>query len=199
MLPRRGCYPQGQSWRGGYPLVENSEGVWISRSNRNIESVIRPTLPVNGPQQESLNIDALTGKSIRAIRCCDERGPATIWGARTFDGNSLDWRYISERQLLNMVEQTVANAAFVLVFETNDASTWATCSAMISRFLHMLWKAGALQGALPEEAFSVSVGLDKTMTPEDILDGIMRVEVKVAVERPAEFIEITYEQQIAKT
>ena len=69
---------------------------------------------------------------------------------------------------------------------------------MIANFLHNLWSAGALQGATPADAFSVSAGLGKTMTPADLLEGIMRVEVKVALVHPAEFIIITYEQEMAK-
>lgn len=37
------------------------------------------------------------------------------------------------------------------------------------------------------------------MTPEDILEGIMRVSVLVAMTRPAEFIEITFKQQMQKS
>jgi len=32
------------------------------------------------------------------------------------------------------------------------------------------------------------------MTPNDILDGIMRITVKVAIVHPAEFIVITFQQ-----
>ncbi len=70
---------------------------------------------------------------------------------------------------------------------------------MISNFLRGLWNSGGLQGASPADAFSVEVGLGKTMSAEDILNGIMRVTVKVAVVHPAEFIIITYEQQMAKS
>ena len=34
------------------------------------------------------------------------------------------------------------------------------------------------------------------MTPEDILDGVMRISVFLSVARPAEFIEITFEQRM---
>ncbi len=37
------------------------------------------------------------------------------------------------------------------------------------------------------------------MTPEDILNGIMWVQIKVALIYPAEFIIITYEQEMAKS
>ena len=39
----------------------------------------------------------------------------------------------------------------------------------------------------------------ETMTPEDILEGILRVTVLVALARPAEFIEITFQQQMQKS
>ena len=70
---------------------------------------------------------------------------------------------------------------------------------MISNFLTGIWKRGGLAGATPEDAFSVHVGLGETMTPEDILEGILRVTVLVAISRPAEFIEITFQQQMQKS
>jgi uncharacterized protein len=45
------------------------------------------------------------------------------------------------------------------VFESNDANTWVTVESMIRNFLTNLWKQGALAGAVPEEASSVSCGL----------------------------------------
>lgn len=189
--------PPCPAMAGVMTLVDNSEGVWISPANRNINSVTAPTVSINNDEQASLNVDALAGKSINAIRSFYGRGPAIIWGARTLDGNSMDWRYISVRRTMIMMEQSIANAAFEFVFDSNDASTWGTVEGMISNFLHNLWSSGALQGASPADAYTVNVGLGKTMTPVDILNGIMRVEVKAALVRPAEFIIITYEQQMA--
>ena len=98
-----------------------------------------------------------------------------------------------------MIEQSVKNAAFEVVFEPNDANTWITVEGMISNFLHSLWADGALIGGTPAAAYNVEVGLGKTMTPLDLLNGIMRVSVKLAIVRPAEFIIITYEQEMAKS
>ncbi len=192
-----GTLPPSAAMAGVYALVDNTEGVWIAPANRNINSVIAPTVTINNDQQASLNVDALAGKSINAIRSFYGRGPAIIWGARTLDGNSQDWRYINVRRTMIMIEQSIANAAEQLVFQPNDSSTWNNCEAMIDNFLHNLWSEGCLQGAAPSAAYNVSVGLGKTMTPQDILDGIMRVEVKLAIVRPAEFIIITYEQKMA--
>jgi len=54
-------------------------------------------------------------------------------------------------------------------------------------------------GVFHVDAFSVHVGLGVTMTSDDILDGILRVIVLVALVRPAEFIEITFQQQMQKS
>lgn len=67
---------------------------------------------------------------------------------------------------------------------------------MIVNFLTNVWSQGALVGQSPAEAFSVAMGLGETMTANDILDGYMRITVKVAIIRPAEFIVITFQQQM---
>lgn len=191
--------PPSAAIAGIYARVDSDVGVWRAPANINILGVVAPTVTVTDDTQAGLNVDANAGKSINAIRSFYGRGPAIVWGARTLDGNSKDWRYINVRRTVILIEQSVANAAFSMVFEPNTAPTWTTCRAMIAGFLRSLWAAGALQGATPEDAFSVTVGLGTTMTADDILDGIMRIEVKLALVRPAEFIVITYQQQMAKS
>jgi hypothetical protein len=122
-----------------------------------------------------------------------------VWGARTLDGNSLDWRYINVRRTMIMIEESIKLAAKAYVFEPNVANTWVTIRAMIENFLTGVWKQGGLAGAVPADAFSVHVGLGDTMTPEDVLEGILRITVMVALTRPAEFIEITFRQQMQKS
>lgn len=70
---------------------------------------------------------------------------------------------------------------------------------MIENFLKSVWKRGGLAGATPEDVYEVHIGLGDTMTGEDILEGIMRITVLVAVTHPAEFIEITFQQQMQKS
>ncbi|MFM6254856.1 MAG: phage tail sheath family protein, partial [Dolichospermum sp.] len=63
-------------------------------------------------------------------------------------------------------------------------------------FLTMQWRAGALTGAKPEQAFYVRVGLGQTMTAEDILNGYMNIEIGMAVVRPAEFIVLKFSHKM---
>ncbi len=74
------------------------------------------------------------------------------------------------------------------MFEPNDAATWLKVKAMIESYLYGLWQQGALAGTTPEQAYFVNVGLGKTMTTQDILEGRMIVEIGLAAVRPAEFI-----------
>ncbi|HNK27884.1 MAG TPA: phage tail sheath C-terminal domain-containing protein, partial [Ferruginibacter sp.] len=118
---------------------------------------------------------------------------------RTLDGNSMDWRYVSVRRTITFIEQSIQKGAGWVVFEPNDAHTWAALKAMIENFLLGLWRQGALAGAKPEEAFTVHIGLGTSMTAVDILEGILRVFVNVAVSRPAEFIVIAFQFQTRKS
>ncbi len=186
--------PPSGGMAGVYTRIDNEIGVFKAPANTGLLSVISPTVTVSNEEQEDLNVP-LDGKAVNAIRTFIGRG-VLVWGARTLDGNSQDWRYINVRRTLIMLEQSIKLAANAFVFASNDASTWHTTKNMIDNFLNTQWKAGALAGATPGEAYSVAVGLGSTMTANDILDGYMRITVNVAVVRPAEFIVITFQQKM---
>ncbi len=98
-----------------------------------------------------------------------------------------------------MLRESIKIATKAYVFEDNDAKTWVTVKSMVSNFLTGIWKRGGLAGASPDDAFAVHCGLGETMTAEDILAGILRVTALVAPTRPAEFIEITFQQKMKKS
>jgi hypothetical protein len=194
MARRLNLLPPGAAMAGIYTMVDNTRGVWTAPANVSVNSVVAPAVAISDPQQQDLNVTP-QGKSINAIRSFIGAG-SLVWGARTLDGNSLDWRYINVRRTMIMLEESIRLAARAMVFEPNVASTWVTMKSMIVNFLAGIWKRGGLAGAVPDDAFSVQVGLGQTMTPEDLLQGILRVTVRVAVSRPAEFLQITFQQQM---
>jgi hypothetical protein len=189
--------PVSAAMAGVYSLVDNTKGVWKAPANTSIATVVSPAVNISHEEQEDLNVP-VNGKSVNAVRFFTGEG-IKVWGARTMDGNSLDWRYINVRRTMIMLEESVKNAAKACVFEPNIAATWINVKSMISNFLNGIWKRGGLAGAIPDDAYSVHVGLGETMTPDDILEGIMRITVLVALIRPAEFIEITFQQQMQKS
>ena len=180
--------PASSAVVGKYAETDNTRGVWKAPANVGIDYAIRPEKLVSNKEQESLNVDTQAGKSINVIRSFTGRGPAIIWGARTLAGNDNEWRYISVRRFFNMVEESTKNATEQFVFEPNDSNTWIRVKSMIENYLSQQWKAGALMGATPREAYFVKVGLGETMTELDVWEGRMIVEIGMAVVRPAEFI-----------
>ena len=189
--------PPSSAMAGAYAMVDFTASVAQSPANISLGSVISPSVNINNDNQEDLNLP-LNGKAVNAIRSFQGKG-VLVWGARTLDGNSKDFRYVSVRRTMTFLEQSVKFAAEAFVFEPNNATTWSTLRATVSNFLTNQWQSGLLAGQSPEDAFQVEIGLGSTMTPNDILDGILKMTVKVAITRPAEFIVITFEQQQQKS
>lgn len=195
---RLNTLPPSGSVAGIYAKVDNSRGVWKAPANVSINSVVAPSVAISHEEQANINVDAVAGKSINAIRSFTGKG-TLVWGARTLAGNDNEWRYISVRRFFNMVEESCKKSTEPFVFEPNDANTWIKVQTMIENFLTNLWRQGALQGAKPEHAFYVAVGLGKTMSAQDILEGRMIVEIGMAVVRPAEFIILQFSHKLAES
>lgn len=189
--------PPSSTMAGVYARVDSTRGVWKAPANVSLSAVRRPTVAVDDDMQDNLNVHT-TGKSVNAIRTFAGKG-TLVWGARTLAGNDNEWRYVSVRRFFNMVEESVKKASEPFVFEPNDANTWNKVRAMIENFLLLQWRAGALAGAKPEQAFFVRVGLGQTMTAQDILEGRMIVEIGMAVVRPAEFIILKFSHKMQES
>ena len=179
--------PPSAAIAGVYVAVDTARGVWKAPANIELKGVLGLTYHVTPTEQSSLNVDAVSGKSINCIRSFNSKG-TRVWGARTLAGNDNEWRYIPVRRFVNMVEESCKKASAQFVFKPNDTQTWTKVKAMIENYLTILWRQGALAGAKSEAAFYVACGLNQTMTAQDVLNGNLIVEIGMAVIRPAEFI-----------
>jgi len=188
--------PPSPAIAGVYANVDRVRGVWKAPANVSLNSVIKPEVLLSDLDQGDFNVDAENGKSINCIRKFVGKGNL-VWGARTLAGNDNEWKYVNVRRFFNMVEESCQNATRQFVFEPNDANTWVRVKGMIDNYLTNLWRVGALQGAKPEHAFYVAVGLNQTMTQDDILNGLLIVEIGLAVVRPAEFIVLRFSHKLA--
>jgi phage tail sheath protein FI len=169
--------------------------VWNAPANLTVNGVQGPAAVLTDTGQAPLNVP-LNGESVCILRSVPGRG-TVVWGARTLDGNSADYRYIQVRRTLIYIEQSIGSALPAYSFAANDATTWAAVTQAIGNFLTGLWQSGGLIGSKPSEAFSVECGVGTTMTAEDVLNGVMRVGVTVQMVHPAEFIELTFTQSMA--
>ena len=172
-----------------YSKTDIGTGPWKAPANVVISDITGPVEHINNAGQESLNVSP-DGKSVNAVRSFTNKG-TLIWGARTLDGNSKEWRYISVRRLFIKVESDVRRSTAFSVFEPNNAFTWLKVKTMLIAYLDELWSVGALNGSTAEEAYFVRAGLGETMDDRDILEGRLHISVGIAAVRPAEFVAMT--------
>jgi phage tail sheath protein FI len=109
-----------------------------------------------------------------------------VWGSRTTSSDSL-WKNVNTRRLMIYLEQSVLKGTEWVIFEPNDEVLWTSIKLSLIEFLTNEWKKGALAGAKPNEAFFVKCDRS-TMTPADIDDQKLYIQVGVALARPSEFL-----------
>lgn len=180
---------------GIYCKTDRERGIWKSPANVEITGVREPAVAIDKQQQDLLNVDVVSGKSINVIRSFPGKG-TLVWGARTLAGNDNEWRYITVQRLFSWVNACVEKGLEPFAFEENNSTTWVKVRAMIENFLVNLWRQGGLAGAKSEEGFFVHAGLGQTMTQQDMDEGRLIVEIGMAPARPAEFIILRITQLI---
>lgn len=180
------CPPSG-AVAGIYARTDRERGVWKVPANTTVNGIAGLAVEFSRLELESLGSDPATGKSINPIRSLPGKG-WQLWGARTLLGSDNEWRYVPVRRFCIMVESSLAQALTCFVFEPNNANTWARARVMVENYLLIKWREGALMGERPEYAFFVKCGLGQTMSAQDLRDGCLRVEIGLAILRPAEFV-----------
>ena len=158
-------------------------GIW----GRNDDTTGVHKAPVNevvrGAIDLEINItrneqDLLNPEGINCIRAFPGRG-IRVWGARTLSSDAA-WRYINVRRLFNFLEESIVNGTSWVVFEPNDEALWAKIRRTIAAFLVMQWRAGALCGSSPDEAFYVKC--DSETNPGEV-SALVRLSARSGLRR----------------
>ncbi|WP_162270008.1 phage tail sheath family protein [Pseudomonas chlororaphis] len=161
-------------------------GVWKAPANVELAHVVQPAV-------SHLGADGLfnnDGGSINLIRAFPGRG-IRIWGCRTLTPVSgSPWRYVHIRRLLSYIEAKLMKVGRFSVFEPNNEITWMKLKSQARVWLRKLWLSGGLFGGVESDAFELSVGLNESMTADDIKAGRLIMNVRVSALYPAEFIEL---------
>ena len=166
---------------GVFARTDRDRGVHKAPGNERVTGIVGLRQLYTQRRQDLLNPG-----SVNLIRAFPGRG-SRIWGARNATDDTV-WRYVNVRRLFNMIETSVETGTQWVVFEPNTAQTWIRIKASLENFLDQQWRAGALAGTKPEEAYRVRVGLGQTMSETDIDLGLVITEVAIAPAKPAEFV-----------
>jgi phage tail sheath protein FI len=165
---------------GVYARTDDARGVFKAPANEVVQSAVRFERNINFADQEVLN-----PLGINCLRFFPGRG-YRVWGARTASSDP-DWKYISVRRYFIFLEHSIDTGTQWAVFEPNGERLWANVRETISSFLYSQWRAGALLGSDPSQAFFVRCDRT-TMTQNDLDNGRLVCLVGVAVVKPAEFV-----------
>jgi hypothetical protein len=166
---------------GIYARVDAQRGVHKAPANE----IIRGALGVE-KRLSKADQDGLNPSGINVIR--QFNGNITVWGARTLADNAhAEWKYINVRRLFLFLRESIEEGTQWVVFEPNDPGLWAKITRNVTAFLTNVWRAGALFGGTPEQAFYVKC--DAETNPPEVRDlGQVVTEIGVAVVKPAEFV-----------
>ena len=164
---------------GIYARGDRRVGVHKPPANEELEGVKDVQVAV-----DDIDHGALNDHGVNVIRSYRGRG-VRVAGARTLYGE--EWRYINVRRLLIMIEEAIDEQTQWTVFEPNNPDLWRDLERVARSFLETIWRRGMLDGATPEEAFSVRC--DATTNPQSDTDvGRVICEIGVLPPWPAEFV-----------
>jgi len=166
---------------GIYARVDTERGVHKAPANEVVLGIVGLRYQISRAQQDGLN-----PQGVNVIR--DFNGGIRVWGARTLGGDrNAEWRYLNVRRLFLFLRESIDEGLQWVVFEPNEPSLWARITRNVTAFLTNVWRAGALLGNTPAEAFYVKC--DAETNPPEVRDaGQVVTEIGVPVVRPAEFV-----------
>ena len=165
---------------GAWARTDSTRGVHKAPANEVVRGANGLGFQVTQAEQGALNQNG-----INCIRAFPGRG-IRIWGARTLSSDP-EWRYINVRRLFNYVAESIIGGTQWSVFEPNDQRLWMQLQIAATNFLMRVWRAGALFGATPAQAFYVKCD-EETNPPEVIEAGQVVCEIGIAPVKPAEFV-----------
>jgi phage tail sheath protein FI len=115
-----------------------------------------------------------------------ERDGVRLTAARTLSRDP-DYRQLSVRRLVTMIERTLERELQWLVFEPNSDTLRRDLRLALVVFLRRLYQANAFVGATEEDAFFVRC--DRELNPPPVIDaGRLVCEIGIAPAEPLEFI-----------
>ena len=170
---------------GKYISTDSARGVFKAPAglSTRLASAVA-VYPLTNAQLDSLNTAAAP---VNAIRFISGSG-IVVMGARTLKAGYAD-RYIPVRRTLIYLRKSLTDLTQFAVFEPNDQRLWRQLTSICSSFLTEFWQQGGLRGDVPTQAYFVKCDAE-TNTLASIDNGEVRLEIGVALQRPAEFIVI---------
>ena len=173
---------------GVYAKCDRTDGVFRAPANIAIEGVNGLSMSLHEGLLAELN-----EKGVNCIRLSPQRG-IRAWGVRALT-NTPEWRYLMSRRVFNAVKRAINENTQWVVFEVNGPSLREQVTGLLTNFLGKLWASGYFPGKTQEEAFFVTCD-DTNNTHEDGEQGVLTIDVGIALGKPLEYLVISFEHKL---
>jgi phage tail sheath protein FI len=160
--------------------LDRERGAYHTPANAQLFEAVDLSQVLEPDEQERL-----FNESVNLLRCFPGRG-LQVWGGRTMERRQ-GGRYIAHRRLIHRLIRAIRRVAEPLVFENNGAELWLTIVRGITTVLVEAYRAGALKGERPEEAFIVRCDAETNPLEEQDVGRVI-CEISLAPAVPMEFI-----------
>lgn len=176
--------PPGPSVLGKIAQVDAARGVYKAPAGltARLSNVVAMETDLSNP-----NLDTLHAAHVNPIKYQVGTG-FHLAGARTLE-IGLSSKYVPVRRTLNYLKEALTDGLLWALHEPNDALLWEGIRVETAAFLAAFWREGGLAGSSADQAFFVKCDAEIN-TPAVVDAGEVRVEIGVAVQRPAEFVVI---------
>ena len=176
---------------GVYARIESTRGIWKAPAGD--EANIVGALDVEYRLSSTELTNLVKQGSVNGIRPVAGAG-IVVDSSRSLSTDTR-WLYINVRLLFNYVESSLKEGLSWVRQEPNRDTLWdAIRIQSVTPFLMQLWRQGAFGTGTPAQVFTVIV--DATNNPPDQVDqGILKVEIYFYPSKPAETILIIVGQQ----
>lgn len=172
---------------------DRTVGIWASPSS---------TIPLAGvtlsqelaPQDAS----ALQSLGVNAVQA-GEGSSITLAPPITLDPSSVNFKRLAPHRFGWAAVSKVQQFMYMFVFDGDAPTLWPVMEQEATHFIDGLFQQGAFPSSTEAEAYQVAIGLNETMTSEDVLNGIIVVHVGLAMTTPSQFVPYSFSQQQAET
>jgi len=185
---RTALRPAGGAIVGQYMATDDARGPWRVPAGRDYR--VGGALQTERPLTEA-DLTLLNTNNVNALRLMMGTG-VSIMGGRTLKRSAADM-YINVRRTIMEITRSLVAATEVSLFENNDERLWEQLTGACTAYLKNIYTQGGLKGGNASDAFYVRCNSTNN-TPNTIAQGVVNIEVGVALLTPAEFIVITIGQ-----
>jgi uncharacterized protein len=165
---------------GVYARTDRLRGVHKAPANEVLEGVVDLERHLTNADQDDLN-----PKRINCLRSFPGRG-IRVWGARTLSGQTA-WTYVNVRRIFLTAVRWIDWNMSDIVFEPNTPKLWARIERELTTYFNDQFRAGALKGRTPQEAFYIKCNAE-TNPPELRELSQVVTEIGLAPTVPYEFV-----------